>query len=249
MSLFFGFYLFLKGKTKPAGSLKAEGKGMSIDLSNAAPGTFFALFGAAVIAFSMYSKADIKDTVKTEQKVQPPIEAVAPKVSETRALPNDLKIPVVQENRDGSIAPPLLAHTIVASTTKPRAAVGKAETLKKENKPKSPKSKVAETEKAADEELTYEPIPKTEIHNISGGRFSNGFAGGSGSYGNRAKSLMITTSERNVSYFKRPTEPCRDAFNRISFVDHPMGARCYSPRDSMERMDHEALVADRSRYW
>ena len=61
VSLLCGYKLFLHGFVKPAGDLHVETKGKKLGLTKAAPGIFFALFGAFVICFSLSNKLDLKD--------------------------------------------------------------------------------------------------------------------------------------------------------------------------------------------
>lgn len=53
LSLGFGYKLFMAGVVATAGNLEASGKGMKLKLKNGAPGTFFALFGAIIISYTI----------------------------------------------------------------------------------------------------------------------------------------------------------------------------------------------------
>ena len=57
---YMGYRLFLAGIEQPAGDLEAASGSKSLKLSRAAPGTFFALFGAAVIAATIFQGFDIE---------------------------------------------------------------------------------------------------------------------------------------------------------------------------------------------
>ena len=50
VAIVLGYRLFMSGFAAHEGSLEAGVSGNSLKLSNVAPGTFFALFGAAIIA-------------------------------------------------------------------------------------------------------------------------------------------------------------------------------------------------------
>jgi hypothetical protein len=50
VAIFLGYRLFMSGFAAHEGSLEAGVGGNSLKLGNVAPGTFFALFGAAIIA-------------------------------------------------------------------------------------------------------------------------------------------------------------------------------------------------------
>ena len=51
---YLGHRLFVKGIFNEAGNLEATWKDKSLILKRAAPGTFFALFGAIVVSISLY---------------------------------------------------------------------------------------------------------------------------------------------------------------------------------------------------
>ncbi len=56
---YMGYRLFLAGFERSAGDLEAKASVGMLKLSGAAPGTFFALFGAAVIATTIVQGFDI----------------------------------------------------------------------------------------------------------------------------------------------------------------------------------------------
>lgn len=57
---YMGYRLFLTGLERPAGDLEASYGSRSVKLSRAAPGTFFALFGATVVAVAIFQGFDIE---------------------------------------------------------------------------------------------------------------------------------------------------------------------------------------------
>lgn len=57
---YMGYRLFLAGIAEPAGDLEAATGDRSVKLVRAAPGTFFALFGAAVITVTIYKGFDVE---------------------------------------------------------------------------------------------------------------------------------------------------------------------------------------------
>ena len=57
---YMGYRLFLAGIERPAGNLEAKSGSGTLKLSRAAPGTFFALFGAAVIAATILQGFDVE---------------------------------------------------------------------------------------------------------------------------------------------------------------------------------------------
>lgn len=72
---YMGFRLFLADKATAAGEFSAKANLLELKLSGAAPGVFFALFGAAVICFSVfkgvhYSSAPGVDTPATSVSEQ-----------------------------------------------------------------------------------------------------------------------------------------------------------------------------------
>jgi hypothetical protein len=56
---YMGYRLFMAGINRPAGELEASSGPRALKLSRAAPGTFFALFGAAVIVATIFQGFDI----------------------------------------------------------------------------------------------------------------------------------------------------------------------------------------------
>lgn len=50
---YMGYHLFIVGVRKPAGDLEASAGNRSLKLIRTSPGTFFSLFGAAVITFTI----------------------------------------------------------------------------------------------------------------------------------------------------------------------------------------------------
>lgn len=53
-SMYLGYLLFMNGVFGPAADLEAEQGGNQLRLLGAAPGVFFALFGAVIVALSVY---------------------------------------------------------------------------------------------------------------------------------------------------------------------------------------------------
>lgn len=57
---YMGYRLFMAGIERPAGDLEASSGSRTLKLSRTAPGTFFALFGAAVIAVTIVQGFDVE---------------------------------------------------------------------------------------------------------------------------------------------------------------------------------------------
>ena len=57
---YMGYRLFLAGIQRPAGELEASSGSMKLKMSRTAPGTFFALFGAAIITATVYQGFDVE---------------------------------------------------------------------------------------------------------------------------------------------------------------------------------------------
>lgn len=57
---YMGYRLFIAGIERPAGDLQASSGSRMIKVTGAAPGTFFALFGAAVIAATIFQGFDVE---------------------------------------------------------------------------------------------------------------------------------------------------------------------------------------------
>lgn len=57
---YMGYRLFIAGIHHSAGDLEASSKSGTFKLSKAAPGTFFALFGAVVIATTIYQGFNVE---------------------------------------------------------------------------------------------------------------------------------------------------------------------------------------------
>jgi hypothetical protein len=62
-TIYLGYKLFVKGIFNEAGDLKATWSDKGLLVKKAAPGTFFALFGAIVIFFSIYKGLDFHSSV------------------------------------------------------------------------------------------------------------------------------------------------------------------------------------------
>lgn len=56
---YMGYRLFLAGIERSAGDLEASSGSRMIKVSRAAPGTFFALFGAAIVAVTIFQGFDV----------------------------------------------------------------------------------------------------------------------------------------------------------------------------------------------
>lgn len=69
---YMGYKLFMAGVTGNAGSLAGGDGTKHFELKNAAPGTFFALFGAVVVCFTIFTKLDLetKPTQTTTQTIE-----------------------------------------------------------------------------------------------------------------------------------------------------------------------------------
>lgn len=75
---YMGYRLFLAGLLRPSGELTASSGARSLKLSRTAPGTFFALFGAAVVAATIFQGFDVRlpsaaQAAFTELPADPPM--------------------------------------------------------------------------------------------------------------------------------------------------------------------------------
>jgi len=59
LSIALGYRLFVLGITAPAGDLSGSAKGATLKVAHAAPGTFFSLFGAAIISATIWKGLEI----------------------------------------------------------------------------------------------------------------------------------------------------------------------------------------------
>jgi hypothetical protein len=59
--IYLGYILFMKGIFGKAGDLATEHGKSKLKLTNGAPGTFFALFGAFIIVVAIFKKFEVKD--------------------------------------------------------------------------------------------------------------------------------------------------------------------------------------------
>jgi len=64
ITIFLGYRLFMKGIVNSAGDLSTESANIKLSLQKAAPGTFFALFGALIIGVKIFKNPNIKTTSK-----------------------------------------------------------------------------------------------------------------------------------------------------------------------------------------
>jgi hypothetical protein len=75
---YMGYLLFAKGVFNQAGDVSFEFKDNKILFKRAAPGTFFAVFGAAIICWSIYTGFEIENKIikdkplRVEQPVSKP---------------------------------------------------------------------------------------------------------------------------------------------------------------------------------
>jgi hypothetical protein len=60
---YFGYQLFMHGVWGDAGSFTASHRNMKLLLKGAAPGTFFIVFGAAVIGFTVFKGFDVGSSI------------------------------------------------------------------------------------------------------------------------------------------------------------------------------------------
>ena len=81
-SIVMGYRLFRLGVFEKAGELKASWGGKSVLLKAAAPGTFFALFGSAVIAITVWKGFTIETLKPTEKDGLSPLAGVGSDDSE-----------------------------------------------------------------------------------------------------------------------------------------------------------------------
>ena len=65
-----GYRLFVKGIFSPSGDVEGRWKDLKIIIRKAAPGTYFVLFGSAIIGFTVYQGFSI--TEKEAAKSDPP---------------------------------------------------------------------------------------------------------------------------------------------------------------------------------
>ena len=85
LTIYLGYSLFIKGIYAGAGDLLAKSKGGSdaipeieVTLKKAAPGTFFALFGMLVIAFTLMQGISYSGTTSTKEINNAPVDIVIP---------------------------------------------------------------------------------------------------------------------------------------------------------------------------
>ena len=78
-----GYKLFVKGIFSASGDVEGRWKDLKIIISKAAPGTYFVLFGSAIIGFTVYQGFSIKE--KEAGKISPsdPPGINAPKADST----------------------------------------------------------------------------------------------------------------------------------------------------------------------
>ena len=84
MSIYLGYRLFahLPWRQDSAGEFKLPG-GISIYLSRVGPGVFFALFGAAVVALSLYRAVTFTESAATTSGVEPNAPAITQEMGST----------------------------------------------------------------------------------------------------------------------------------------------------------------------
>jgi len=65
---YLGYRLFMAGVWGDAGNVEAQFKDSKLIIKRAAPGTFFALFGAVVICFTIFKELEFKDNGSNTSK-------------------------------------------------------------------------------------------------------------------------------------------------------------------------------------
>ena len=74
-----GYKLFLRGLVQPSGNLEIHGgKNITVKLSKAAPGIFFALLGAVIIVYSITRIIQLSETVSPALPAGTAIDTAAP---------------------------------------------------------------------------------------------------------------------------------------------------------------------------
>ncbi len=74
-----GYQLFLRGLVQSSGNLEVRGgKNVTVKLSKAAPGIFFALLGAVIIVYSITRIIQLSETVSPALPAVPAIDTAAP---------------------------------------------------------------------------------------------------------------------------------------------------------------------------
>jgi hypothetical protein len=64
--LYFGYRLFMAGLWGAAGDVEAQFRDLKILVRQAAPGTFFALFGAAIVMMTLFKGFDFYYTAQAD---------------------------------------------------------------------------------------------------------------------------------------------------------------------------------------
>jgi hypothetical protein len=77
LAIYLGYRLFEDGFVMAAGDMHAQGKGMGLSLSQAAPGTFFALFGAVIVSVTVWKGLNLSESILPAAPSAPALANVA----------------------------------------------------------------------------------------------------------------------------------------------------------------------------
>ena len=75
---YMGYRLFMEGVRGNAGTITGSSGNKNFAVRNAAPGTFFALFGALIVGFTIYNRLEFEIPPATETPLSPPYENTPP---------------------------------------------------------------------------------------------------------------------------------------------------------------------------
>ena len=138
LCIYLGYSLFIKGVSGKA-SLRLDHNKSKLQLANAAPGIFFALFGAAILLFTMWKSVTVDYLVPLATKQTPG--ATFPRLPFSNGEPEAVGNMLRQQNSDVQIVAPssldpsklseklksgeyvilhFATHGVLAEPTKPR---------------------------------------------------------------------------------------------------------------------------------
>jgi len=84
--IYLGYLLFVKGIFNESGDIDANFKNYKLTVKKAAPGTFFVLFGAIIIGFSIFKGLELTSGRPTEVKRTQAVEKGPPSLPDSEII-------------------------------------------------------------------------------------------------------------------------------------------------------------------
>lgn len=107
--VYLGYRLFNVGIFQKAGELKAAWGERNLTLKQASPGTFFVLFGASIIAISIWRGVNISQTNSSVDSANRTVPGEVKQLQSATAAQGDIENPVKEQTKNNAGQPPAKA--------------------------------------------------------------------------------------------------------------------------------------------